>query len=139
MKKTIGLFLMLVLSVYYILMFLNMSRDYDKMAESVSFTAVENTANEEILYVHQLIYEVTDIHINGVHQIVDEVIVSINSIEDGSIILVNNATGLGDEIDIIYLYQEPSSEFTSSFIDVVPLLMIIIVLGGFGYAVLKRY
>lgn len=138
MKKSIGIFLMLALSVYYILMFINMSGGYDKMEENVSFTAVENTASEEILYVHQLIFEITDIHINGVHQVVNDVVVSINSIEDGSITLVNNATGLGDEIDITYLYQEPSSEFTSTFIDTVPLIMIIIVLGGFGYAVFKN-
>lgn len=137
MKKVIGLILMLVLSVYLILMFINMSRDYDKVLESVSFTAIENTDSEEILYVHQLIYEITDIHINGVHQVVNDVVVSINSIEEGSIILVDNVTGAGDIIDINYTYQEPSSEFTSSFIDAVPLLMIIIVVGGFGYAVHK--
>ena len=137
MKKVVGLILMLVLSVYLILMFINMSEDYDKIMESVTFTAVENTATSEILYVHQLIFEITDIHIDGVHQIVDDVVLSINTIEDGSIILVSNATGLGDVIDINYTYQEPSSEFTSEFIGVVPLIMIIIVVGGFGYAVYK--
>lgn len=137
MKKIVGLILMLVLSVYLILMFINMSDEYDKVSVEVAFTAVENTATSEVLYVHQLIFEITDIHINGVHQIIDEVVLSINTIEDGSITLVNNATGSGDTIDVTYRYYEPSSEFTSDFVEVVPLIMIIIVLGGFGYAIYK--
>ena len=137
MKKVIGLFLMLVLSVYLILMFINMSEDYDKVLEEITFTTIENTASEEIVYVHQLIHEVTDIHIDGVHFNIDDTILSINSIEDGSIIFIANATGIGEVVILNYTYQEPSSEFTSDFIEVVPLIMIIIVLGGFGYAVYK--
>lgn len=137
MKKLIGLILMLVLSVYLILMFINMSDDYDKISYDVSFTAVENTSTGEILYVNELIFEITDIHIDGVHQNIDDVILSINTIHDGSITLVNNATNIGDLIEISYIHIEPSSEFTSDFVNVVPLIMIIIIVGGFGYAIFK--
>lgn len=137
MKKVIGLILMLVLSVYLILMFINMSEGFDKVMEEISFTTIENTANEETILVHQLIYEVTDIHIDGIHYNVDDTILSINSIEDGSIIFIANVTGIGEDVILNYTYQVPSSEFTTSFIDVVPSIMIIIVVGGFGYAVHK--
>lgn len=137
MKKIIGVILMLVLSVYLILMFINMSESYDKVLEEITFTTTENTANEEIIYVHQLIFEITDIHIDGIHHNIDETILSINTIEDGSIIFINNATGLGEDVILNYTYSVPSSEFTSSFIDLIPLIMIIIVLGGFSYAIYK--
>ena len=137
MKKIVGLFLMLVLSVYLILMFINMSEDYDKVSEQITFTTIENTANEEVILVHQLINEITDIHIDGIHYNVDDTILSINTIEDGSIIFIANVTGIGEEVVLDYNYQVSSSEFTSSFIEVVPLIMIMIVLGGFGYAVFK--
>ena len=108
------------------------------MSENVSFTAVGNTSVEEILYVHQLIYEITDIHIEGVHQIVNDVVVSINTIEDGSIILVDNVTGAGDFIEITYVYQEASSEFTTVFIDTMSLILMVLVFGGIGYAVIRK-
>ena len=138
MKKAITPILMLVLGLYLILMFMNMSTGFDKVSEDVIFTAVGNTSVEETLYVHQLIFEITDIHIDGVHQIVGDVLVSINTIEDGSIILVANATGSGDIIEITYVYQEPSSEFTNVFIDVIPLVMIVLFFGALGYAVIRK-
>ena len=137
MKKILLPIFSIILFMYIILMFNSMSDDYDKVYEDVTFTAVENTATEEVLYVHENIYMITDIHIDGVHNEVDEVVLSINTIEDGSIILVNNVTGLGDVIDITYSYQEPSSEFTIIFIDIIPTVMIILVLGGIGYAIIK--
>ena len=135
MKKVLMPILMIILGLYLILMFINMSADYDKNIENVSFTAISNTSVEEVLYVNQLIYEITDIHINGVHQIVNEVVVSINIIEDGSITLVDNATGSGDLIEITYVYLEPSSEFTETFVNSIPLIMIIIFIGGLAYMI----
>ena len=138
MKKAITPILMIVLGMYLILMFVSMSTGFDKVSEDVTFTAVGNTSVEETLYVHQLIYEITDIHIEGVHQIVNDVVVSINTIEDGSIILVDNVTGAGDFIEITYIYQEASSEFTNVFIDVIPLILMVLIFGGIGYAVIRK-
>lgn len=138
MKEVLMPILMIVLALYLILMFFNMSSNFDKVSEYIEVSAVENTATEEIIYVHQEIFMITELHIDGIHYNIDDVIIGINTIEDGSIILVNNATGIGDVIELYYLYQVPSSEFTTVFIDTVPLLMIIILIGGIAYVIYRK-
>jgi len=138
MKKIIGFILMVVLFIYLILIFENYSEDYDKIYENVTFTAIENTANNEILYVHELIYEITDIHIDGVHYNVSETVVSINVTEAGEIVLINNASGTGDIIEIRYSYLSHPTEYTTKFIDTIPIIMVIILVSGLGYVLIKR-
>lgn len=138
MNKTIGVILMLVLSIFLILMFINMSSDYDKVILTEEFVTVENTVNEEELIVHQPIYEILDVHINGYHMVVEDVVASIHTNGVNSLMLVANTTGIGDDVIITYNYQEESAQYTSVFIDAVPIIMIIIVLSGFAYIVIRR-
>ena len=138
MRNLYGSILMIVLFIFLILIFNSMSDDYDKIYENVTFIAVENTASNEVLYVHQEIYEITDVHIEGIHQIVEDVILSINVNEDGEIVLVNNATGSGDEIYITYSYVTHPTEYTTKFIEVIPLIMLVILLGGLAYLIMNR-
>lgn len=138
MKQIIGFILMIVLFIYLILIFNSYSQDYDKIYENITVTAIENTASSEVINVHEFIFEITDIHINGLHENVDDVILSINVTNDGEIVLINNATGAGDLIELTYTYESHPAEYTSAFIGVIPLIMVIILVTGLGYVIINR-
>ena len=138
MKQVISFAFMILLFVYLILIFNRYSENYDKLFEDITHTAVENTASNEVIYVHEDIYEITDIHVDGVHKNVSEIVLSINVVCDGEIVLVNNATGAGDLIELTYSYESHPAEYTSAFIKVIPVIMIIILVTGLGYVIINR-
>ena len=138
MNKIVGSIFMIVLSIFLILMFMNMSSDFDKIFLNEEFTTIENTASQEILQVHEEVYEITDIHINSIHYEVEDIVFSINVTNDGEIVLINNVTGIGDLVELTYCYEVESAVYTGVFIDAVPLIMIVMLLGGIGYILIKR-
>jgi len=138
MKKFVGMIFMLILSIYLILMFINMSDDYDKVVLIEIFTATENTSVEEEFIVSQPINEVLEVHVEGYHLDISTSVISINLLGDGSIILCDNCTASGDEVIIEYNYVTESSDFTGILIETIPLIMIIIVIGAIAYKISTR-
>ena len=138
MKKIVGTLFMIILSIYLILMFINMSEDYDKVVLVETFTATENTSIEEEFIVSQRVNKIIEIHVEGYHMDLETTVISINVLGDGSIILCDNCTAAGDEVIIEYNYVTESSDFTGVFIDTIPLIMIVIIIGGIAYVLINK-
>ena len=137
MNKLIGIIFSIVLFLFLILMFINISDDYDKNIETEIFIAVSDTTVEEEFIVDYRVNEIIEIHVNNYNKIVEDNIVSINVLGDGSVILVSSASDIGDEVEIMYSYEIESEVYIGAFIDIIPLIMILILLGGIGFILIK--
>ena len=137
MNKLIGIIFSIVLFLFLILMFINISDDYNKNIETEIFIAVSNTTVEEEFIVDYKVNEIIEIHVNNYNKLVEDNIVSINVLGDGSVILVSSASDIGDEVEIMYSYEIESEVYIGTFIDIIPLIMILILLGGIGFILIK--
>lgn len=137
MNKLVGSLFAIVLTLFLIMMFNYMAEDYDKVILLESFTAEENTSVEEEFIVSQKVYEVLEIHVEGYHVDVETVVVSINVLGDGSIILCDNCSGIGDEVIIEYNYVTHGAEYHGALIDVIPFIMSVLLVGAIGYMLVK--
>lgn len=137
MNKLIGIIFSIVLFLFLILTVINISDDYDKIIVRESFTAIHNVSIEEEFIVDHRVNEVLGVHVNSYCMDVEQIIISINLCGDGSIVFKDDATNINDLVEIEYNYVIESEEFVGSFIDVIPLIMIVILLGGIGFILIK--
>ena len=137
MNKLLGIIFSIVLFLFLILMFINISDDYDKNIETEIFIAVSDTTVEEEFIVDYRVDEIIEIHVNNYNKVVDENVVSINVLGDGSVILVSTVSDVGDEVEIMYNYKIESEAYIGAFIDIIPIIMIVILIGGIGFILIK--
>lgn len=137
MNKMFGVIFSIILTVFLILMFINMSDDYDKVIVIEEFTAFQNVSVEEEFIVDYRVNEILTIHINSYHMDVDDIVISINALGNGSIILEADVTGTGDIVIIEYNYVTNGTLYTKSLIDVIPVIMLLMLIGGIAFILIK--
>lgn len=139
MKKIVGFVLMLILSLFIILMVINNVDTYDKITIINIFTAEENTSTAEEFLLTEIPYEIIEIHIEGYHLVVEDTVLSMNVLGEGSLVLVANTTNIGDIVEITFSYETVNAEYTGIFVETLPLIIIIIVIGGLGVFIIKKH
>lgn len=138
MKSMIGFVLMLILTLFMVLMVMNNADTYDKVVTIETFTAENNTATAEEFILSEIPYEILEIHIEGYHLIVEDTVLSMNVLGEGSVVLVANTSNIGDIVEFTYSYTTFSAEYTGVLIDILPVIIIMFIVGGLGYTIIKK-
>lgn len=134
MKKLIGVFLTILITVSLIPLFVSLSDDYNEASVGETFTAVEVLATPEVVTVSETPTAVTRVTVEGVElTLTTEYTVSGSDIT----VLANNSET--DDIIVVYFtYDLDTTTAQDTLVDLIPTLIIIGIVASVAFAVYKK-
>lgn len=134
MKKLIGVFLTILISVSLIPLFISMSDSYNEANTEETFTAIVVEATLEVFTVEETPVEVTKVTVEGVElTLTTEYTVSGKAIT----VLANNSDV--DEIVVIYYtYELATTNSQDVLVDLIPTIIIISIVAGVALSIYKN-
>lgn len=134
MKKLIGVFLTILISVSLLPLFINMSDEYNETNTGETFTAVEVLATPEVVTVSETPLEVTKVTVEGV----ELVLTTEYTVSGSNITVLANESETDDVIVVYYSYEIATTASQDVLVDLIPTLIIIMVVASLAYAVYKK-
>ena len=134
MKKLIGVFLTILISVSLLPLFINMSDEYNETNTGETFVAVEVLATPEVVTVSETPLEVTKVTVEGV----ELVLTTEYTVSGSNITVLANESETDDVIVVYYSYEIATTASQDVLVDLIPTLIIIMVVASLAYAVYKK-
>ena len=134
MKKLIGVFLTVLITVSLIPLFVSMSDDYNEANVGETFTAVQVLATPEVVTVSETPTAVIKVTVEGV----ELTLTTEYTVSGSDITVLANNSETDDVIVVYYTYDLPTTSAQDTLVDLIPTIIIIGIVASVAFAVYKK-
>ena len=134
MKKGLGLFLGILITVSLLPLLINMSDNYNLASVGETFTAVEVLATPEVVTVSETPTEVTKVTVEGV----ELTLTTEYTVSGSAVTVLANNSETDDVIVVYFAYEMTTSTSQDTLVDLIPTLVIILIVAGVAYSFYRK-